>query len=290
MFLSLPNRPKLRLLPLFEGAVGLSPRSAQGVSQRPCPRPSQRPPLRPSQGLLQACSQASVLGCLGSLIGIGAWLREHPLRADFSAIFERDPAAQGWLEVLCCYPGLHAIAAHRLAHWLQQRNVAFFPRLIAHGTRFFTGIEIHPAAQLGRGLVIDHGMGVVIGETAIIGDYTLIYQGVTLGGTGKETGKRHPTIGSHVVIGSGAKILGNITIGDHARIGAGSVVLRSVPAHCTAVGIPSRNVCECNTTSQPLEHQCLPDAEAVVLRHLLNRIESLETQLQQLSLAAQSHR
>ncbi|MEM8614970.1 MAG: serine O-acetyltransferase [Cyanobacteria bacterium P01_H01_bin.105] len=206
-----------------------------------------------------------------------------PYLADFAIIFERDPAARNWLEVLCCYPGLHAIAAHRLAHWLQHYNVPFLPRFISHLARFFTGIEIHPSATLGKGVFIDHGMGVVIGETAVVGDYTLIYQGVTLGGTGKETGKRHPTVGSRVVIGSGAKVLGSIQIGDHVRIGAGSVVLHSVPANCTAVGVPSRNVCQCNTTAAPLEHGQLPDVEATNLRHLLARIESLETQLKSLT-------
>lgn len=211
------------------------------------------------------------------------WQQRVPLMADFKIIFERDPAAHGWLEVLCCYPGLHAIAAHRLAHWLHHQGVSFLPRLISHLARFFTGIEIHPGAQLGKGIFIDHGIGVVIGETAIVGDYTLIYQSVTLGGTGKETGKRHPTVGSRVVIGAGAKVLGNIHIGDHARIGAGSVVLKNVPANCTAVGIPSRNVCECNTTATPLEHGQLPDAEATTLRRLLDRIEALETQLESLN-------
>jgi serine O-acetyltransferase len=146
-----------------------------------------------------------------------------------------------------------------------------------------TGIEIHPGAQLGQGIFIDHGMGVVIGETAIVGDYTLIYQGVTLGGTGKETGQRHPTIGCRVVIGTGAKVLGNIQIGDYARIGAGSVVLKAVPAHCTAVGVPSRNVCKCNTATTPLEHGQLPDAEATTLRQLIDRVEALETQFQTLT-------
>ena len=205
-----------------------------------------------------------------------------PHLEDFAIVFKRDPAARNWLEVLCCYPGLHALMVHRLAHWLWQHNAPFFPRFLSHLARFFTGIEIHPGAILGKGVFIDHGMGVVIGETAIIGDYTLIYQGVTLGGTGKETGKRHPTVGSQVVIGSGAKVLGNITIGNHARIGAGSVVLRSVPADCTAVGFPSRNVCECNTTATPLEHGQLPDIEATTVRHLLARIEALEAQLQNL--------
>jgi serine O-acetyltransferase len=209
--------------------------------------------------------------------------QQLPLMDDFAIIFERDPAARHWLEVLCCYPGLHAIAAHRLAHWLHNRRVHFLPRVISHLSRFLTGIEIHPGAQLGRGVFIDHGMGVVIGETAIIGDYTLIYQGVTLGGTGKETGKRHPTVGSRVVIGTGAKVLGNIHIGDYARIGAGSVVLKAVPANCTAVGIPNRNVCRCNTASCPLDHGQLPDAEATTMRHLLDRIEALESQIETLS-------
>ncbi|MEM9008052.1 MAG: serine O-acetyltransferase [Cyanobacteria bacterium P01_F01_bin.86] len=209
--------------------------------------------------------------------------QRFPILADFAIIFERDPAARSWLEVLCCYPGLHAIAAHRLAHWLFRRNVSFLPRFISHVSRFFTGIEIHPGARLGKGTFIDHGMGVVIGETAIVGDYTLIYQGVTLGGTGKETGKRHPTIGSRVVIGTGAKILGNIHIGDHARVGAGSIVLRDVPVNCTAVGVPSRNVCRCNTYAAPLEHGQLPDANAATLRSLLDRIQVLENQVQNLT-------
>ncbi|MEO1133495.1 MAG: serine O-acetyltransferase [Cyanobacteria bacterium J06639_1] len=202
-----------------------------------------------------------------------------PLAADFAVIFERDPAARHWLEVLCCYPGLHAICAHRLAHWLHRRSIAFFPRLISHLTRFFTGIEIHPGAQLGQGVFIDHGMGVVIGETAVVGSYALIYQGVTLGGTGKETGKRHPTIGSRAVIGSGAKVLGNIHVGDRARIGAGAVVLQDVPPNCTAVGMPSRNICECNTAIAPLEHGQLPDFEDDTLQRLTARITALETQL-----------
>lgn len=217
------------------------------------------------------------------LLSLEQFRQQMPLFDDFAIIFERDPAARNWLEVLCCYPGLHAIAAHRLAHWLHTHGVVFFPRFISHLARFFTGIEIHPGAQIGKGIFIDHGMGVVIGETAIIGDYTLIYQGATLGGTGKQTGKRHPTIGTGVVIGTGAKVLGNIHIGDYARIGAGSVVLTNVPANCTAVGIPNRNVCRCNTTATPLEHAQLPDAEARTLRLLLSRIEALEAQVKTLS-------
>lgn len=205
--------------------------------------------------------------------------QQMPLMADFRIIFERDPAARNWVEVLLCYPGLHAIASHRLAHWLFRRSVPLLPRLISHLARFFTGIEIHPGATLGQGVFIDHGMGVVIGETAIVGDYTLIYQGVTLGGTGKETGKRHPTVGDRVVIGAGAKILGNIHIGDQARIGAGSIVLRHVPSNCTAVGVPGRNICRSNTPDCPLDHDQLPDAEATMTRQLLDRIEELEEQV-----------
>jgi len=220
---------------------------------------------------------------LPTLTNVG---RHLPLIDDFVAIFERDPAANNWIEVILCYPGLHAIAFHRLAHWLHGQQIPLLPRLISHISRCFTGIEIHPGAQLGRGVVIDHGMGVVIGETAIVGDGTLIYQGVTLGGTGKEIGKRHPTVGRHVVIGAGAKILGNIRIGDFSRVGAGSIVLKNVPAHCTAVGIPSRNVCRCNTAKAPLDHGQLPDATAMTIRALCDRIAALETQLAALKSAS----
>ncbi|MBD2205340.1 serine O-acetyltransferase [Calothrix sp. FACHB-1219] len=206
----------------------------------------------------------------------------EPLLSDFRIIFERDPAARNWLEVVFCYPGLHAICLHRLAHWLHRRRVVFIPRLISHLGRFFTGIEIHPGAEIGKGVFIDHGMGVVIGETAIVGDYTLIYQGATLGGTGKESGKRHPTIGANVVIGAGAKVLGNIEIGDRVRVGALSVVLRDVPSDSTVVGIPGRVISR--KQGEPLEHGKLPDVEASVMRSLLSRIEQLEQQLQELKL------
>ncbi|BBD60749.1 serine O-acetyltransferase [Nostoc sp. HK-01] len=203
----------------------------------------------------------------------------EPVLSDFRIIFQRDPAARNWLEVVFCYPGLHALCLHRLAHWLHCRGVAFFPRLISHIGRFFTGIEIHPGAEIGKGVFIDHGMGVVIGETAIVGDYTLIYQGVTLGGTGKESGKRHPTVGKNVVVGSGAKVLGNIQIGDRVRVGAGSVVLRDVPADSTVVGVPGRIISRKDNNHSPLEHNKLPDVEATVIRSLLSRIEQLEQKL-----------
>ncbi|MCT7956108.1 serine O-acetyltransferase [Laspinema palackyanum] len=204
----------------------------------------------------------------------------NTLVADFQIIFERDPAARNWLEVLFCYPGLQALLFHRVAHWLHQVGIPFIPRLISHLGRFFTGIEIHPGAAIGRGVFIDHGMGVVIGETAIVGDYSLIYQGVTLGGTGKESGKRHPTLGENVVVGAGAKVLGNILIGNNVRIGAGSVVLRDVPSDCTVVGVPGRILYRSGVRVNPLEHGQLPDSEASAIRSLLDRIEALEQQVQ----------
>jgi serine O-acetyltransferase len=202
--------------------------------------------------------------------------------ADFRIIFDRDPAARNWLEVLFCYPGLQALLMHRFAHQLYKLNIPFIPRLISHIARFLTGIEIHPGAQIGQGVFIDHGMGVVIGETAIVGNYALIYQGVTLGGTGKESGKRHPTLGENVVVGAGAKVLGNIEIGNNVRIGAGSVVLRNVPSDCTVVGIPGRIVYRAGERVDPLDHGQLPDSEAQVIRALLDRIEALEQQVQAL--------
>jgi len=164
------------------------------------------------------------------------------VREDIAAVFESDPAAHSYFEVLFFYPGLQAVWAHHLSHWLWLHGMRFLARLNSQFARFFTGIEIHPGAELGRRLFIDHGIGTVIGETAVVGDDVTLYQGVTLGGTGKEKGKRHPTIGNHVSIGSGAKLLGNITIGDNCRVGAGSVVLRNVPANSTIVGVPGHIV------------------------------------------------
>ncbi len=207
----------------------------------------------------------------------------NTLAADFRIIFERDPAARSKLEVLLCYPGLQALIFHRFAHWLHRLHLPLIARVTSHLARFLTGIEIHPGASIGQGVFIDHGMGVVIGETAIIGDYALIYQGVTLGGTGKECGKRHPTLGENVVVGAGAKVLGNIQIGNNARIGAGSVVLRDVPADCTVVGIPGRIVYRAGERVGALEHGKLPDSEAQVIRALVDRIEALEQQVQVLN-------
>lgn len=202
------------------------------------------------------------------------------LKADFDIIFERDPAARNAFEVLFCYPGLQALWLHRFAHSLHRMGLPFVPRLISHISRFITGIEIHPGAQIGHSVFIDHGMGVVIGETAIIGNACLIYQGVTLGGTGKESGKRHPTLDNNVVVGAGAKVLGNIQLGNNVRIGAGSVVLRDVPADCTVVGIPGRIVYREGAKVNPLDHARLPDSEAQAIRYLMDRIEILEQELQ----------
>lgn len=160
--------------------------------------------------------------------------------SDYAIALERDPAAKNWLEVLLCYPGPHALTFYRIAHQLHQLNISVLPRFLSHIARFLTGIEIHPGATIGNQVFIDHGMGVVIGETAIVGDRSVIYQGVTLGGTGKEIGKRHPTLGSDVTVGAGAKVLGNIMIGSHAKVGAGAVVLKDVPCHATVVGVPGR--------------------------------------------------
>jgi serine O-acetyltransferase len=164
------------------------------------------------------------------------------IREDVACVFDRDPAARSYFEVLLCYPGLHAVWAHHISQWLWQHDLRFLARFNSQVFRFFTGIEIHPAAEIGRRFFIDHGMGVVIGETAIVGDDVTLYQGVTLGGTGKEQGKRHPTIGANVVIGTGARVLGNIRVGENCRIGANSVVLRSVPDNSTVVGVPGHIV------------------------------------------------
>ena len=204
------------------------------------------------------------------------------LLMDLRSIQQRDPAARGWLESLVCYPGLHALWFHRLAHTLYRVGIPFLPRFLSQLSRWLTGIEIHPGATLGQGVVIDHGMGVVIGETAIVGDNALIYQDVTLGGTGKETGKRHPTLGKNVVVGAGAKVLGNIQIGDNVQVGAGSVVLRDVPSNSTVVGIPGR-VPRQKSTTDSLASQPFPDVEAEVIHALFQQIQALEQQIDPLA-------
>ena len=201
------------------------------------------------------------------------------IREQIDTIFREDPAAKSVLEIALCYPGFHAILFHRLAHKLYRMRIPLLPRVISQASRFLTGIEIHPGATIGRRFFIDHGMGVVIGETAEIGDDVLIYQGVTLGGTGKEKGKRHPTIGNHVVIGGGAKVLGDISIGHHVKIGAGSVVVKPVPDNSTVVGVPGRIVRMRSDQSDQLEHGKLPDPQGQALDELRNRVEELERML-----------
>jgi len=204
------------------------------------------------------------------------------IREQIRTIFDEDPAAKSILEILLCYPGFHAILAHRLAHRLYRAGVPLLPRVMSQISRFFTGIEIHPGATIGRRFFIDHGMGVVIGETTEIGDDVLLYQAVTLGGTGNEKGKRHPTIGNHVVIGTGAKVLGNINVGDHVKIGAGSVVVKSVPDYSTVVGVPGRVVRSRSEKSETLEHGRLPDPEGQALDDLNRRVEELESMVKAL--------
>tara|TARA_Y100001968_G_C19422448_1_gene752507 strand:+ start:646 stop:1389 length:744 start_codon:yes stop_codon:yes gene_type:complete len=201
------------------------------------------------------------------------------LKSDFSIIKERDPAAKGFLEIILCYPGFQALTVHRISHRLWKLKLPLIPRILSQVTRLITGVEIHPGAIIGRGVFIDHGMGVVIGETSEIGNRCLLYQGVTLGGTGKEHGKRHPTLDENVVVGAGAKILGAIYVGTNTRIGAGSVVVKDVKSNSTVVGIPGRVVHQSGVKINPLAHSALPDAEADVLRNLMERIDQLENEV-----------
>ena len=204
---------------------------------------------------------------------------------EVKACFERDPAARNLLEVVLTYSGLHAVICHRIAHALERLRIPVIPRLIMTLARWLTGVEIHPAATIGRGLFIDHGMGVVIGETAVIGNNVTLFQGVTLGGTGKERGKRHPTIGDNVVIGTGAKVLGSITIGKDSMIGANAVVIRDVPEHSTVVGVPGR-VTRTKDRHFPginLDHTHLPDP-------LIERLETLQHEIDQIEHHLKEHR
>ncbi len=205
------------------------------------------------------------------------------IKEQLDTIFREDPAAKSVLEIVLCYPGFHAILTHRLSHWLYKKRVPILPRFISQISRFFTGIEIHPGAKIGRRFFIDHGTGVVIGETAEVGNDVLVYQGVTLGGTGNERGKRHPTLGNNVVVGAGAKVLGGITIGNHVKIGAGSVVVHPVPDHSTVVGIPGRIVKRSVMAGdEPLEHGRLPDPEGQDIQNLKERVAELEQQIHSL--------
>lgn len=205
------------------------------------------------------------------------------LRYDIKSIKERDPAARSSIEVLLLYSGLHAVIYHRIAHWFFKNNMKFIARMVSQFSRFMTGIEIHPGATIGRGLLIDHGMGVVIGETAVVGDNCTIYQGVTLGGTGKDTGKRHPTIGNNVMIGSGAKVLGPFTVGDNAKIAAGAVVLDAVPESSTAVGVPARIISRTGRNCKnDLDQIHIPDPVSQELCKLYMKIENLEKRLSEI--------
>ncbi|WP_059174167.1 serine O-acetyltransferase [Bacillus sp. FJAT-27445] len=202
------------------------------------------------------------------------------IREDIDVVFEQDPAARSTFEVVLTYSGLHAIWAHRIAHALFKRKFFFLARLISQISRFFTGIEIHPGAIIGRRFFIDHGMGVVIGETCEIGNNVTVYQGVTLGGTGKEKGKRHPTILNNALIAAGAKVLGSITIGEHAKIGAGSVVLKDVPAHSTVVGIPGKIVIQNGVkVGRELDHTDLPDPTGDRFKELEKELSLLKEEL-----------
>jgi len=213
-----------------------------------------------------------------SLVGLRWWLR-----GEIKAAMERDPAARSGWEVLAVYPSVQAIGAHRVAHRLHKLGLKFLARLISQTSRAFTGIEIHPGATIGKGLFIDHGMGVVIGETAVIGDNVTLFQGVTLGGTGKERGKRHPTLGNNVVVGSGAKVLGSFTIGDNVQIGANAVVVREAPADSVVVGVPGRVVRQAGRhfPGINLDHTKLPDPLAQALEKLQREIDVIEHEIKE---------
>lgn len=202
------------------------------------------------------------------------------VRTDVQAALKRDPAAVSRLEVILTYPGFHARQMHRLGHWLHNHGLRLPARLLSHVGRFFTGIEIHPGARIGEGLFIDHGMGVVIGETTVIGDNCHLYQGVTLGGTSTKRAKRHPTLGNNVVVGAGAKIIGAVTIGDNAKIGAGSVVVTNVPENATVVGVPGHIVAYADPGDETVLR--LPDPEWDVIQRLEDRIQELERRLAEL--------
>ena len=232
---------------------------------------------------------ASILRLAPLLItaGLAALLWFMLVRAlcasEVRACFERDPAARNLLEVVFTYPGLHAVLGYRIARAMERLAIPVLPRLLMVCVRWWTGIEIHPSARIGRGLFIDHGMGVVIGETAVIGENVTLFQGVTLGGTGKERGKRHPTLGNNVVIGAGAKVLGNITVGHHSIIGANAVVVRDVPDYSTVVGVPGRvaKIKDRHFQGINLDHTHLPDPLAEQLERLQHEIDALERHLKE---------
>jgi len=208
------------------------------------------------------------------------------LREDIQAVFERDPAVRSVIEVALCYPGFHAMLFYRVAHFFWERQFYLLGRFVSHLGRFFSGIEIHPGARIGKGFFIDHGMGVVIGETAEIGDNCTLYHGVTLGGTSWAKEKRHPTLGDNVVIGSGAKVLGPFKVGDNSKVGSNSVVVKEVPENSTVVGIPGKVVMSEEKKAEPkadLEHGRLPDPQAKALECLFDQVRALEKQVKELT-------
>ncbi len=210
------------------------------------------------------------------------------VREDIASVFDRDPAARSWIEVLLCYSGLHALWAHRLNHWLWTHHLRLPARFLSQVARLLTGIEIHPGAQIGRRFFIDHGMSVVIGETTIIGDDVTLYQGVTLGGTGKEKGKRHPTLGNNGVVGAGAKILGNVVLGENCRVGAGSVVLRDVPDNSTIVGVPGHIIFRDGQRVVIIDPKEISDPLSDALAALSDQVRRLEEQVRDLERAAET--
>jgi serine O-acetyltransferase len=210
----------------------------------------------------------------------------NSVHEDIASVFDRDPAARSWLEVLLCYSGLHAVWAHRLNHWLWTHHLRLLARFLSQLARLLTGIEIHPGAQIGRRLFIDHGMGVVIGETTIIGDDVTLYQGVTLGGTGKEKGKRHPTLGNNVVVGAGAKVLGNVVLGENCRVGAGSVVLQDVPENSTIVGVPGHIIFRDGQRVVITDPKEISDPLSDALAALSAQVQRLEGRIKKLERAS----
>lgn len=268
------------------GGTGLGPSNAR----RECPLTLTECVLRESGGESEWYRGVSPLACPGAFLllegGTAVFTR---MRKDIDFILRMDPAARSRFEVWLTYAGLHAVWMHRIAHALYRARWFTVARVVSQISRFLTGIEIHPGAVIGCGLFIDHGNGVVIGETTEIGDYVTLYQGVTLGGTGKEKGKRHPTIGNHVLIATGAKVLGSVVVGDYAKIGAGSVVLRSVPPNSTVVGIPARVVILDGRRVDELDQTNLPDPVADAFKAMQDRIDDLENRLSQLQAAVNAN-
>ena len=264
-------------------------RPAQRLAEASPEQGGASPPQGAPQDVIGKLAEESAAG-LGSLVRKGVDMVTAPVRMaadavgllkeEVESVYERDPAARSTLEILTCYPGVHAVIGHRVAHWMWERELKTPARMLSQFARGFTGIEIHPGATIGSRFFIDHGMGVVIGETAEVGEDVTLYHGVTLGGTSLNKGKRHPTLGDRVVVGAGAKILGAITIGEDTRIGANAVVVKSVPPNAVVVGVPGQNVARSKphraSDAPDLNHGSLPDPVGVSLHSLLQRVAALE--------------